>query len=148
MGSWLPSGTVFPPLPAPVILDSLYPDRHRISGHAGHHHATLCIAAYGFLVAERNRFSPSARAGHLGFVVPRPAPDFRPRGSPPRHTLYCSLWVPGCRAEPFFPLCPRRSSWIRCTQTGTGFPATRVAAHVLSDIIHIRLLPYELSWRA
>jgi SRSO17 transposase len=47
-----------------------------------HHHATLCIAAYGFLVAERNRFSPSARAGHLGFVVPRPAPDFRPRGSP------------------------------------------------------------------
>jgi SRSO17 transposase len=47
-----------------------------------HHHATLCIAAYGFLVAERNRFSPSARAGHLGFVASRPAPDFRPRGSP------------------------------------------------------------------
>jgi len=47
-----------------------------------HHHATLCIAAYGFLVAERNRFSPSARAGHLGFVAPRSAPDFRPRGSP------------------------------------------------------------------
>ena len=47
-----------------------------------HHHATLCIAAYGFLVAERNRFSPSARAGHLGYSVPGPAPDFRPRGSP------------------------------------------------------------------
>lgn len=47
-----------------------------------HHHATLCIAAYGFLIAERNRFSPSARAGHLGFVTPRPMPDFRPRGSP------------------------------------------------------------------
>jgi len=47
-----------------------------------HHHATLCIAAYGFLVAERNRFSPSARAGHLGFVAPGPMPDFRPRGSP------------------------------------------------------------------
>src|SRR6202050_1674556 len=47
-----------------------------------HHHATLCIAAYGFLVAERNRFSPSARAGHLGFVAPRTVPDFRPRGSP------------------------------------------------------------------
>jgi len=47
-----------------------------------HHHATLCIAAYGFLVAERNRFSPSARAGHLGFVTPEPAPNFRPRGSP------------------------------------------------------------------
>jgi SRSO17 transposase len=53
-----------------------------------HHHATLCVAAYGFLVAERNRFSPSARTGHLGFITPRPAPDFRPRGSPrtPRTT--------------------------------------------------------------
>jgi len=47
-----------------------------------HHHATLCIAAYGFLVAERNRFSPSARAGHLGFVTTESAPGFRPRGSP------------------------------------------------------------------
>ena len=47
-----------------------------------HHHATLCIAAYGFLVAERNRFSPSARSGHLGFAALGPAPDFRPRGSP------------------------------------------------------------------
>src|SRR3984893_5137332 len=47
-----------------------------------HHHATLCIAAYGFLVAERNRFSPSARAGHLGFAALGRAPDARPRGSP------------------------------------------------------------------
>ena len=47
-----------------------------------HHHATLCIAAYGFLVAERNRFSPSARASHLGLPAPQPPPGFRPRGSP------------------------------------------------------------------
>jgi SRSO17 transposase len=47
-----------------------------------HHHATFCIAAYGFLVAERNRFSPSARAGHLGFAALRTARNFRPRGSP------------------------------------------------------------------
>jgi SRSO17 transposase len=47
-----------------------------------HHHATLCIAAYGFLLAERNRFSPSARAGKLAFGNSKPAPDFRPRGSP------------------------------------------------------------------
>lgn len=46
-----------------------------------HHHATLCIAAYGFLVAERNRFSPSARAGHLDFAVAESSTDFRPRGS-------------------------------------------------------------------
>ncbi len=53
-----------------------------------HHHATLCIAAYGFLVAERNRFSPSARVGYLGLVAPKLAEDFRPRGSPrtPRAT--------------------------------------------------------------
>jgi len=47
-----------------------------------HHHATLCIAAYGFLVAERNRFSPSARAGHVGLPAPQPPPNLRPRGSP------------------------------------------------------------------
>ena len=46
-----------------------------------HHHATLCIAAYGFLVSERNRFSPSARAGHVGLSAPQPPPQFRPRGS-------------------------------------------------------------------
>jgi SRSO17 transposase len=49
-----------------------------------HHHATLCIAAYGFLVAERSRFSPSARVGNLGLSAPEPPPpDFRPRGSRP-----------------------------------------------------------------
>jgi SRSO17 transposase len=47
-----------------------------------HHHGVLCIAAYGFLVSERNRFSPSARAGHVGLSAPEPPPDFRPRGSP------------------------------------------------------------------
>jgi SRSO17 transposase len=47
-----------------------------------HHHATLCIAAYGFLVAERNRFSPSARVGNLGLSAPPPLHGFQPRGSP------------------------------------------------------------------
>jgi SRSO17 transposase len=47
-----------------------------------HHHATLCIAAYGFLVAERNLFSPSARIGNLGLPAPGTPTDFRPRGSP------------------------------------------------------------------
>ncbi len=50
-----------------------------------HHHATLCIAAYGFLVAERSRFSPSAHAGNLRLSAPELPPGFRPRGSrPPR----------------------------------------------------------------
>ncbi len=47
-----------------------------------HHHATLCIAAYGFLVAERSRFYPTARIGNLGLPAPEQPPDFRPRGSP------------------------------------------------------------------
>jgi SRSO17 transposase len=46
-----------------------------------HHHATLCIAAYGFLVSERSRFSPSTQAGHVGLPAPQTPPGFRPRGS-------------------------------------------------------------------
>jgi SRSO17 transposase len=46
-----------------------------------HHHATLCIAAYGFLVAERSRFSPSARSGQLGIPLPQIPAHFRPRGT-------------------------------------------------------------------
>ena len=46
-----------------------------------HHHATLCIAAYGFLVAERSRFSPSARSGQLGISLPQIPAHFRPRGA-------------------------------------------------------------------
>ena len=49
-----------------------------------HHHGTLCIAAYGFLVAERSRFSPSARAGQLEIPTPRPPENYQPRGHPAR----------------------------------------------------------------
>lgn len=49
-----------------------------------HHHATLCIASYGFLVAERNRFSPSARIGNLRLSLPKVSKDFRPRGASSR----------------------------------------------------------------
>ena len=48
-----------------------------------HHHGTLCIAAYGFLVAERSRFSPSARAGQLELPAPQPSANYQPRGRPP-----------------------------------------------------------------
>jgi SRSO17 transposase len=46
-----------------------------------HHHGTLCIAAYGFLIAERARFSPSAHVGDLRLRSARIPPDFRPRGA-------------------------------------------------------------------
>jgi SRSO17 transposase len=46
-----------------------------------HHHATLCLAAYGFLVAERAAFSPSAGDIELPFPIPRLPRGFQPRGA-------------------------------------------------------------------
>ena len=46
-----------------------------------HHHATLCIAAYGFLISERETIPPSG-AHHPGlFQTSRLSKDYRPRGS-------------------------------------------------------------------
>jgi hypothetical protein len=46
-----------------------------------HHHGALCIAAYGFWVAERAAIPPSA-AGTSGLVQAPPIPDgHRPRGA-------------------------------------------------------------------
>jgi SRSO17 transposase len=44
-----------------------------------HHHASLCIAAYGFLVAERCRFSPQGWRPRP--KAPERRADYRPRGS-------------------------------------------------------------------
>jgi SRSO17 transposase len=47
-----------------------------------HHHATLCIAAYGFLVRERAAIPPSAPSP-AGFLKALELPEeYRPRGSP------------------------------------------------------------------
>ena len=46
-----------------------------------HHHATLCIAAYGFLIAERATIPPSGPRSTLPFQAPRLPEDYRPRGS-------------------------------------------------------------------
>ena len=58
-----------------------------------------------------------------------------------RHPVYCSLWVPHSRAEPFFPLCPRRSSWIHRPMASTGVPPARIAAFAPSGIIRIPSRP-------
>ena len=50
-----------------------------------HHHATLCIAAYGFLVAERAAFPPSeARCGSI-IEMPALPENHRPRGAAHPH---------------------------------------------------------------
>jgi SRSO17 transposase len=46
-----------------------------------HHHATLCIAAYGFLVAERSSFPPSSAGTRPEFTLPQVPEGWQPRGS-------------------------------------------------------------------
>ncbi|TJW23621.1 MAG: IS701 family transposase, partial [Mesorhizobium sp.] len=46
-----------------------------------HHHASLCIAAYGFLIALRETIPPSAPALAQGRQTPGLPDRYRPRGS-------------------------------------------------------------------
>ena len=46
-----------------------------------HHHATLCIAAYGFLVSERETIPPSGSATATFFQELTVPDGYRPRGS-------------------------------------------------------------------
>lgn len=46
-----------------------------------HHHATLCIAAYGFLISERETIPPSAPRSAVPFQAPDLPDGYRPRGS-------------------------------------------------------------------
>jgi hypothetical protein len=46
-----------------------------------HHHATLCIAAYGFLISERETIPPSGPCSPTRFKAPRLPDGYRPRGA-------------------------------------------------------------------
>jgi len=46
-----------------------------------HHHATLCIAAYGFLISERETIPPSGPRCAPTFAKPAVPEGYRPRGS-------------------------------------------------------------------
>jgi len=46
-----------------------------------HHHATLCIAAYGFLISERETIPPSGPCTAMLFSAPDLPDGYRPRGS-------------------------------------------------------------------
>ena len=46
-----------------------------------HHHATMCIAAYAFLVSERETIPPSRPASSTIFPTPVLPAGYRPRGS-------------------------------------------------------------------
>jgi len=47
-----------------------------------HHHATMCIAAYGFLISERETIPPSRPRSTTLFQTPALPDRYRPRGSP------------------------------------------------------------------
>ena len=47
-----------------------------------HHHATLCIAAYGFLISERETIPPSGSRSAAQFQTPALPDRYRPRESP------------------------------------------------------------------
>ena len=48
-----------------------------------HHHATLCIAAYGFLISERETIPPSAPRRAVWFPPSALPHGYQPRGSAP-----------------------------------------------------------------
>jgi SRSO17 transposase len=100
-----------------------------------HHHASLCIAAYAFLMAERLRFSPRRPQGILSFLEVPPVPeDYRPRGSPSRtaaptdvdhHHSPSTGDGPGTGAGPLSVLRSRGASDVADAPLGT--PAAEVS---------------------
>jgi SRSO17 transposase len=57
-----------------------------------HHHATLCIAAYGFLISERETIPPSGPRSAATFSKPAIPGGYRPRGAPhPARTSHPQL---------------------------------------------------------
>ncbi len=47
-----------------------------------HHHGTLCIAAYGFLISEREMIPPSGPCSAPRLTMPAVPEGYRPRGTP------------------------------------------------------------------
>jgi SRSO17 transposase len=66
----------------PELKQEIGLGHHEGRGWRGfHHHASLCIAACGFLVAERCRFPPRRRFARQRLRAPALPEGFRPRGA-------------------------------------------------------------------
>jgi len=66
----------------PELKQEIGLGHHEGRGWRGfHHHASLCIAACGFLVAERRRFPPRRRFARQRLRAPALPEGFRPRGA-------------------------------------------------------------------
>src|SRR6185437_1835356 len=98
-----------------------------------HHHATLCIAAYGFLIAERGSIPPSGPTPAPKLQKPAVPAGYRPRGAAdpagtPRPELNRhSQAAPHRRSRQH----PRSMSVLPCTddrhQAGATYDAVRLA---------------------
>src|SRR5215471_5121048 len=55
--------------------------------------------------------------------------------------MYRRVWVPDGRAEPFFPLCPRRPCWTISPGVAAGLPPARFAAFGPNDITFLHRHP-------
>ena len=90
-----------------------------------HHHATLCIAAYGFLISERERIPPSAAGAVAKFQKPAVPIGYRPRGAAnPARTAHPKLdchdaTTPHCRARQQ----PRPMSMLQCAARANEHPS-------------------------
>lgn len=68
------------------LKDEIGLDHYEGRGWRGfHHHATLCIAAYGFLMAEHARLSPPDARAASRLPSPTIPESYRPRGAPDPH---------------------------------------------------------------
>ncbi len=57
-----------------------------------HHHGTLCVAAYGFLISEKGTIPPSGPGSSRKFTKPAVPSGYRPRGAPdPARTTHSQL---------------------------------------------------------
>ena len=73
-----------------------------------HHHGTLCIAAYGFLISEREKIPPSGPRCAAVFAKPAISGGYRPRGAadqtatprPQLHRHHASNADHGARSHP------------------------------------------------
>jgi hypothetical protein len=90
-----------------------------------HHHATMCIAAYGFLVSERSAFPPCRRPALLR-AKPALPEGYRSRGSPTRPERHVPSSIARVRRyldaglvdrPPRCPCCARASTAISPTPT-------------------------------
>ncbi len=91
-----------------------------------HHHGALCIAAYGFLVAEKAAIPPSDKETARLVQAPELPAGHRPRGSPDpnratcapvdRHTTTKNRPCPGAKPAPMSLLRADHQTEIKCSK--------------------------------